>query len=383
MSSMTETTQLVMRLGNGDASVSEKLSSTSPNANEVETRRAAGGSRSGSWPLLPGLVLAAILALTITDSSFAQEALNFEFNVDGVLPSTSPDVNHLNNAGVSEGSVYSVSGGLLKQRTISVNGNMSYVAGTDAFGIAPGTFSFAPALETVIEARLKVLTIQGGAGVFFQAYDGVHRYSAFFTSSGFNLATAGGGVAIPVNVFDFHTYRLESPANSSQVSAYVDGVLVFTGTAATISAGFSGFGWGDGHSPVGNGGDADWDYIRARNGCAAPLALGILTLVASGDDEGTNGDADEGLFVVDRNGDAFFTSSGFNLATAGGGVAIPVNVFDFHTYRLEFKNIDRNRSRYIQFRSGSGDSHRGPAEGLDHTGRCWRLFPGLRRCPPL
>ena len=213
-----------------------------------------------SRTLLSGLVSLALSA------PGAGQDFRFDFQVDGVLPSSDVDVAFYSNAGVPESSVYSVAGGILTQYTTWVSGNIAYLAGTDG-GFAPGTFAFSPAKPTVMEARLRIQSIQGtyGGGVYFQAYDGVHRYSVFFSSTGFAIPTPTGFATIPVDVFDFHTYRLESPANSPLVDAYVDDALVFTGTAAAIS-GASGFGWGDGRTDPGHGGDVEWDFIRACNG---------------------------------------------------------------------------------------------------------------------
>lgn len=62
-----------------------------------------------------------------------------------------------------------------------------------------------------------------------------------------------------IDVFNFDTYHLVSPANSSELNLYVDGSLITTITAATSS--LNGFGFGDGLSPPRNGANVDWDYI--------------------------------------------------------------------------------------------------------------------------
>ena len=52
---------------------------------------------------------------------------NLEFNVDGVLPSSEPDIEFANSSAQTEASVYSVSGGLLEQTTFGIGvGNVSY-----------------------------------------------------------------------------------------------------------------------------------------------------------------------------------------------------------------------------------------------------------------
>ena len=212
------------------------------------------------------LVVLALVGLSAT--SPGQLALNLEFNQDGVLPSSDINVNLHNNSGLPESSVYSVSGGLLEQRSFNINGNVSY----NIFEQGTTNPDVSVSLGTVLEARLKVLAIQGSGGAYFQAGDGTNRYSALFTPVGVEVLTPTGNVSVPVDVSQFHTYRIESPPNSDAVTLFVDGVQMFSGTAASTSSKF--IGWGDGVTPAGNGADVDWEYVRFSNGTATYSPFG-------------------------------------------------------------------------------------------------------------
>ncbi len=89
---------------------------------------------------------------------------HLDFDVDGVLPSAEADVEFFTNSGNSEAALYSVAGGLLKQSTLSSNGNSSY-----GFPNSANTGgSLSSALVTVIETRFQLLS-NAGTGGFIQA----------------------------------------------------------------------------------------------------------------------------------------------------------------------------------------------------------------------
>ncbi|ODS31785.1 MAG: PEP-CTERM motif protein [Candidatus Scalindua rubra] len=217
-------------------------------------------------------LLMGILLLMLSSPVNALVIKNLEFNVDGVLPSTEPDIELFNNTGQPETLLYSVSGGLLMQRTFNVNGNASYNWPEDT--LTPGTLN--SAMDISMEARLQVLQIEGSAGAFFQAFDGNNRYSAFFQSTGVDLPTTTGSVTIPVNVLQFHTYRLESPGNSNALNFFIDDVLKFSGSAPAQNV--NGFNWGDGVTGAGNGADADWDFVRVSQTSPIPEPTTISLL---------------------------------------------------------------------------------------------------------
>ncbi len=184
----------------------------------------------------------------------------FEFDEDGILPSADDDIQLFILGAADETEVYSVSGGLLEQRTFSVAGNYSY-SFPDSSLLGGG---IDPALNLVMEARLRILDIQGSDGVFFEAFDGANRYGPLFEETGLVFFDAGNrGPSIDLSDLDlniFHTYRVESPGNSTSFTFSEDGQIVFTGVATAST--FNGFEWGDGLSTGGNGADVDWDFVR-------------------------------------------------------------------------------------------------------------------------
>ena len=141
----------------------------------------------------------------LSASGPAQHAQSFGFEQHGVLPSADPNVSLFNNTGFLESSLYQVAGGMLQQRTRRINGNVTYQVFDQG---APIRFS--PALHTILEARLKVLDINGQAGSFFQAGDGRDGYGVWLTPNGVDVPTRSGIVSVPVDVFQFHTYRVWS-----------------------------------------------------------------------------------------------------------------------------------------------------------------------------
>ncbi len=91
-------------------------------------------------------------------------------------------------------------------------------------------------------------------------------YGVWLTPNGVDVPTRSGIVSVPVDVFQFHTYRIESPADSNVVTLFIDDVQVLTGTAAGSSFFFAN--WGDGKTAAGNGADTDWAFVRFTNGAA-------------------------------------------------------------------------------------------------------------------
>ena len=202
---------------------------------------------------------ALLTLLVTTTTAYATVIKNLEFNVDGVLPSSEPDVELFNNSGLLESNMYSVSAGLLQQRTFGIGtGNVSYQSPN--VGLSLGNLD--PAQTLTIEARLSVLAIEGATGAYFQAFNGIHRYQVSFSSGAVSLFnSANTYVSFPIlDLAAFHVYRLESPGNSSTMSLYVDNVLALTASAPGHT--LNGFGFGDGITASGNNANVDWDYLR-------------------------------------------------------------------------------------------------------------------------
>ncbi len=196
----------------------------------------------------------------------------------GSLPSSEADIQFYTSTGEAEGTLYSVSGGLLRQRTADFStGNAGYAFPNSS--VTGGGLS--SALSTVMEVQLEVLTLntaspENSGGVFFQVFDGSNGYRVFFDASGVRLKNASGGDDfVPLNASQMRTYRIESPANSNEVRLFVDGLLVHSGLAQSHSA--NGFNFGDGISSAGNSGDANWNFVRVRQGI--PLTVEVRSTV--------------------------------------------------------------------------------------------------------
>ncbi|MES2661050.1 MAG: cadherin-like beta sandwich domain-containing protein [Verrucomicrobiota bacterium] len=184
----------------------------------------------------------------------ADPLFRYDFNTDGLYPDGPAFITSGHDAAV----VAAVAGGVLRQRTSGIGGNVSFVFPE------PNQVSgdFSPAKASFAEARLNILNVSGRLGIYFEIADGASRYIASFAPGGVYIGTVGteASMFVPLNLSGFHTYRLESPANSNVLYFYYDGKLVYTGTGK--SEGLNGFGFGDGFGAGGNHGDADWDYIE-------------------------------------------------------------------------------------------------------------------------
>ena len=203
------------------------------------------------------LLLSCMVMVGLPTQSHAVFIKNLEFNIDGVLPSNDPDIGLSNNTGQSESTLYSVSGGLLQQRTLAFNGNASYGFPN---GLPTGG-GFSAADPFSMEARVQIQTIDGLGGAFFQALDGAHRYSVFYAPNAVNVLSTSGFQTFSIDLSEFHTYRIQSEGGTNAFEFYVDDVLTYSGFAAA-SGGSNGFNFGDGITDPGRGADANWDFVR-------------------------------------------------------------------------------------------------------------------------
>ncbi len=192
-----------------------------------------------------------------------------DFNQDGALPSAEPDIVFYNSTHSLETDLYSVSGGLLQQRTLpptsrpnAIDGNASYLFPN----VALSGNQLDSRQDVSIEARVRVSAISSGAtkisgGAYFELFDGSKVLGVFFQPGGLQVdPTPNSPNFIPLDIASFHDYLLTSPGSSSGVKLFIDGNLAFDGTAPSSS--LNGFDFGDGISEEGNGANADWDFIR-------------------------------------------------------------------------------------------------------------------------
>ncbi len=189
----------------------------------------------------------------------AGQGSEFEFNVDGVLPSSQGAIYYLGiGASVPESSVYSVSGGLLHQATLGT--------GAAAYYVSPKVFDHH--LDAVLEWRCKVSHASGDAGVYVALHDpdpaNYRAWNFYLLDDRIKEEAAPHAYALLDTTDAFHTYKLVIPADSDTYQLYVDGILKLTGTAAVVgdtTYPWRGqFIWGD--ATGGNDGSVDWDYIK-------------------------------------------------------------------------------------------------------------------------
>ena len=78
-----------------------------------------------------------------------------------------------------------------------------------------------------MEARLRILEIEGVDGAFFEAFDGANRYGPLFDETGlvfFDAQRRGPSVDLSsLDLSVFHTFRVESAGSTSAFTFLVDG----------------------------------------------------------------------------------------------------------------------------------------------------------------
>lgn len=236
-----------------------------------------------SIPRLFRLIVLLVPAVTMMQAAANAVLLkSLEFNEDGVLPSSDPEVELFTfGEGVPERDVFSASGGLLRQRTLSNGVNYSY--SYPDLNVTLGSID--PAESVALEARLKIVAIQGTSntqpGAFFQLMDGAAIVHIFFQSDGILVLNHG---FIPFDVFEFHTYRIEAEAGQDTHDLLADGVPIAEGivSASTTRNGFN-FGDGGNLSRGGiTGADVDWDFIRLFQRVTTVAEPGTLVLLLAG-----------------------------------------------------------------------------------------------------
>lgn len=127
------------------------------------------------------------------------------------------------------------------------------------------------AWDSVIEARVRFLAFEPGlACAILLMEDLSGRYGVWFAQDGLrilgpNTLILYSSIAPGFAANQFHTYRIESDGGSFAMRLFVDGALVWNGTAPGTTTRNTVM-WGDGSSGINNDADADWDWVHAFNG---------------------------------------------------------------------------------------------------------------------
>jgi hypothetical protein len=222
--------------------------------------RATHGAVAAFAKIARGSGVAAVLAAVGLPPQAAAQTIvkELHFDAPGVLPSSDPEIVLHNTTGAPVTSLYSVSGGLLNQTTCAVDGNASWC--WPNANLSGGTLD-ANRIASM-EVRLRIQQVRGEAGAFFQLFDGARRCFVFFRAPDrVEVSTTSGEIlAATLDLTQFHTYSLETVPFTDRIDLRIDGV--FMSTYHVPASTLNGFNWGDGHTPAGNGADADWDYVR-------------------------------------------------------------------------------------------------------------------------
>ena len=128
-----------------------------------------------------------------TESTSAGVIQRLDFGQDGVLPSAQPGIVFFNTTASAETALYSASDGQLHQRTLTVDGNASYLS-PDA-SLSGGPFDAAQAVSMVV--RVRILSIGSGAnqvggGAYFEVLNGTHSLTVAFQPGGLQVPQASG-----------------------------------------------------------------------------------------------------------------------------------------------------------------------------------------------
>ncbi len=207
------------------------------------------------------LCLCCLALLGAADAS-AQVTKFLEFDTDGVLPSTDPDIRFRNGAVPGYESYFSVAGGVLIGNTMPTVDNYvgyTYPSQPPLGGGISNTDAW------FIEARLRNLGTGGGTKRFgeMSVFNGSHKFNCFHTATSVQFRKANGtSVEVPLDVSQWHVVRMEGPGGTGRYDAYVDGVLVGSDIPSSTS-GYDGFLFQN--NTAYRGARIEWDYVRFQS----------------------------------------------------------------------------------------------------------------------
>jgi hypothetical protein len=177
--------------------------------------------------------------------------VNFEFDQDGVLPS-SLGFTYVASPFVPENSVFSVSGGLLHVNTSAAGGSAWYQLSN----------AYDPSQEFTLEFRMKVLPGTGSFGIDFEISDSVSDFEFGFADNGVTLPPMlTSRPFLPFNTTDdFHIYKVVAPGGLASYQLFIDGMLIASGNVSPNGDPGQRFIFGDGTG--GAIGRAEIDFVR-------------------------------------------------------------------------------------------------------------------------
>lgn len=199
------------------------------------------------------------MLVLVSSAARAQVTKAFEFDVPGLPPTQDSEMRYCPGGGaLLEPDAFQAPGdGFLHQNLQDRQTAHLYSFGPDC-DIRNGPLD--PGQSFSIEARLQCSGIVQ-EGAVLQVGNGMWRYKITLTEQDtLRVFTPTGGQNVAVDLSQPHTFRIESPGNSPQMSVYVDGSLVVTADAIASDLNF--FHWGGGAQSPPSTANCTWDYVR-------------------------------------------------------------------------------------------------------------------------
>ena len=208
-------------------------------------------------------VVWAVIILVGAPNGAVAQGFDFQFNVDGILPSAQAAQYDGN---VAETAAYSVSGGLLHQNTLSLGG------GTYAWYLLNGTFNHD--YPGTLEWRVKV-DHNDDVAVVMSLATANRLWWVNLRDNGIEVVNASGAreFVVSLDTTDaFHVYKVVIPDGSDSYQLYVDGQPVYASVAPVASGQNTYFG---DSTPTGGNASAEWDYVTLVNPLVKTVSIAI------------------------------------------------------------------------------------------------------------